>query len=242
MRRNLFEFLYGAGVQGPDLNDPGLGEEVVRLFEDADAEEADDMKSDKKPLATALKSIGVAASIETQPSWAEVHFADGDEYRSACAAVYEPDSLHKLAVAGWVPARCGDQAMANEPADFKLGFIELSTAETGDSDKAPDMEKVRKDAQERDTTAPEHDDEMNPVEDPDKTGSDEKQPGIAKAADGKDPEGTPKGSKKTEAKTAADMVNHLLEMTSAAGVPAFDGPPPAKHPRLRFKGKGKKTP
>lgn len=202
------------------------------------------MKSDKKPLATVLKSIGISAPIEAQSSWAEVRFADGDEYRSACVTVYEPDNLHKLAVAGWVPAHCGDQAMANEPADYKLGFIELSTVETGDSDTAPDLKKVMKDARERDTTEMDRDDDdLNPVENPDKdeAGSDH-QPGISKATDGKDPEGTPKGSKGSKKESAEELVANLLEMTSAGAIPAFDGPPPvtpAKETRIRFKGKPK---
>lgn len=195
MRKNLFEFLYGVGCKGPDLSSPAVGEAVVRLFEEADDAELTALTSEKKPLAAALKSIGITAAPAMGASWAEVHFADNEEYREACALVYTPDALHTLAVAGWVPAKCGDQAQANEPADYKLGFIELSVAETGDGEKAPDAEKVRADAQKADTTPEDRNDELNPVEDPDKTFVDDNQTGVGDAKDGKDPEGKIKGAK-----------------------------------------------
>lgn len=278
MRKNLFEFLFGKSCLGPDLSNPSVGEQVVRLFEEADAAEMTALTSSKQPLVKALKSIGVDGTPVMGASWAELHFEDGDAYREALRAVYEPDALHKLAVAGWVPAKCGDQAQANEPADYKLGFIELSVAETGDSDKVPDDEKLRKEAQKADTTPEDRDDELNPVENPDKVFVDDNQTGVSKATDGKDPEGKPKGvsegrhkdgctcgfcankgrfgkkAKKpeegekpeeggetTESNRAKAMVDHLLEMTSAGAIPAFDGPPPAARPkpRLHFHGRHK---
>ncbi len=228
MRKNLLEFLFGPAAVRESHT---LGEDVVRLFEEAADEETELMVADKKPLGTALKSIGINHEVIEGPQGAELHCDDEQDYREYMAKLRDPEGMAKLAEKGWVVAQCGDQAMSNEPASFKIGFIELYTPESDDKDKAPDLEKIIKDGQKFAATEPEHDDKMNPVEFDDK-GSKDGQKGVGDPKDGAAPEGKPKGStKKTESliparsmKSAGSVVETLLETTMASAVPALEAP------------------
>lgn len=231
MRKNLLEFLFGASAVRESQT---LGEDVVRLFEEAADEETEAMVADKAPLAAALKSIGVSATVKPEPQAAEIECADEQEFREYMALLRDPDNMHKLAQKGWVVAQIGDEAMGNEPPSFKIGFIEIATAETSDKGPVhtedttdPNLEKVLKDGQKFAATEMPHDDDMNPVEFDDK-GSKDGQKGVGKATDGKAPEGKPKGStKQTESKrgkTAKEVTEHLLEMTTASAIPALEAP------------------
>ena len=226
MRENLLKLLFGEGVVS-DSN-PALGEQVVRLFENcADAETAE-LSANKAPLTAALKSIGVDAKVEAGTQWAEIRFDDMAAYRKAHAMIFNPDAMHALAVKGWVPASCGDRGMTFEPTDAKIGFIEIDTAETDDTNKAPDLEKVCKDGQACDVAEVEHDDELNPV-DYDEKGSSKRDKGVGKAGDGEAPKGTPKGAKKTTESVRSSVSPHqladnLLEMTGVSAIPAAEGP------------------
>jgi len=212
MRKNLLEFLFGEEVV-PRGND-NLGEDIVKMFEEADELEAVEMVASKKPLADALSSIGIHSTVEPSYQMAEVRFTDGNEYREALRLLSEPENVHKLAELGWVATRGdGDIAMSNEPAEYKLNFVEISvaSAEADNKDKAPDLEKVLKQGQEFAVKPVDRDDEMNPVDNTrtDKKGS--KDAGVGKAKDGEAPEGKPKGStKKTESKAHA-LANKILE-------------------------------
>jgi hypothetical protein len=231
MRDNLLEFLFGASAVRESQT---LGDDVVRLFEEAADEETEAMVADKKPLASALKDLGIDHTVIEAPQGAELHCDDEQEYRDYTSKLRTPDAIHALAQKGWVMATSGDQAMGNEPPDFKLNFIEIATAETDDKgpvhtedSTSPDLEKVEKDSAKCDITEPPHDDDMNPVE-YDEKGSKDGQKGVGKATDGKAPEGKPKGStKQTESrrgKSAKEMAEHLLEMTSASAIPAVEAP------------------
>lgn len=242
MRKNLLEFLFGASAVRESQT---LGEDVVRLFEEAADEETEAMVADKKPLAAALKSIGISHEVIEGPQWAEIQCDDEQDYREYMAKLRDPDAMHTLAQKGWVMAQCGDQAMGNEPPGFKIGFIEIATAETDDKapvhtedSTSPDLEKVVKDAQKFAATEMPHDDDMNPVEF-DKKGSEDGQKGVGKATDGKAPEGKPKGStKQTESKrgkTAKQMTESLLEMTMASAIPAVEAPMAAPARRIDYR-------
>jgi hypothetical protein len=211
MRKNLLEFLFGGAVVPHHGDD--LGENIVKMFEEADEQEAVEMVADKKPLATALSAIGVGGTVDPSYQMAEIRFTDANEYREAVRLLSEPDNIHKLAELGWVATRGdGDIAMTNEPAEYKMNFIEISVAsDLENKEKAPDLEKVLKQGQEFAAKPVDRDDEMNPV---DNTRSDKKgvkDAGVGKAKDGEAPEGKPKGStKKTESKAQA-ISNKLLE-------------------------------
>lgn len=234
MRKNLLEFLFGESAVRESQT---LGEDVVRLFEEAADEETEQMVADKKPLAAALKAIGISHEVIEGPQSAEIHCDDEEDYREYMALLRDPENMHKLAEKGWVASACGDTAMANEPAAFKINFIEIYTPEPSDKapvhtedSTSPDLDKVAKDSQEFAVAEPEHDDDMNPVEF-DKKGSEDGQKGVGKPTDGKAPEGKPKGSTKQtesrrskEMKSAKDVAESLLEMTSCSAVPAVEAP------------------
>lgn len=229
MRKNLLEFLFGEEVIRE--SSAALGEQVIKLFEEAADQETEEMVAAKEPLVAALKSLGIDKGVEAISQACELTCDNPEEYRKYVGLLFDPENMHTLAAKGWVPAKCGDVSMSFEPAELKINFIEIATAETGDKDKAPDLEKVLKDAQKFAATEPEHDDDMNPVEFDDKT-SDNRKKGVGDAKDGAAPEGKPKGSTKSEAKqrkqpkNARQITESLLEMTSCASIPANEGPPP----------------
>jgi hypothetical protein len=222
MQTNLLEFLFGENV----VRERDLGEELVRLFEEAEKIEkieGVELVTNKKPLADALKALGIDATVENKAQWCEIHCDNDAEYHDYTRRLVDAEAMHKLAEMGWVMVKCGDTGMANEKPNYVLGFIEIDTPEGGDSDKVPDAEKIRKDAWKAgDATEFKRDDKLNPVElsNP-KMG--EKQTGISNTKEGDAPEGKPKGStKKTES------VNDLLpnpdalnEVTTTGAVPAF---------------------
>jgi len=225
MRTNLLEFLFGEAVVR-ETKDHDLGEQIVRLFEEADEVEGIEMVANKKPLADALKALGIDEPVEVGAQWCEIHCDDDAKYHDYTSKLVDADAMTKLAEMGWVMVKCGDSGMANEKPDYKIGFIEIQTAETTDGDKPKDAEKIRKDAQKDDATEFKRDGkkDQNPVEldDPgDELGG--KQTGVGKATDGKDPEGTPKGTAKKvkESKSPKALVDDLLEMTGTGAVPAF---------------------
>ena len=219
MRKNLLEFLFGPNAI--QESNKSLGEDVIKLFEEAADEEIEQMTANKKPLAAALKSIGITATVTEGPQCCEIRCDNEADYREYCQLLGNADSMHKLAELGWVTAHGGDAGQSFEAPDFKIGFIELKTTETGsDKEKPEDLEKVLKTAQaavaepiDRD------DDELNPVENGSKSAGGKG--GIGKAQDGAKPEGKPKGV--SEARRIASQM--LDEMTSVSAIPALEGPP-----------------
>jgi len=223
MRKNLLEFLFGPAAVRE--SSPTLGEQVVKLFEEAADAETEQMVANKKPLVAALKDIGITDEVIEGPQWCEIHCENEDEFRRHMALLRDPDNMHKLAERGWVVAQCGDQAMSNEPPAFKIGFFELNMLDMPDNtDKVPSLEKVMKDAQKFATTPLDRDDDLNPVETDDK-GSDDGQKGVGKAKDGEQPKGKIKDSL-----TAKELARRLLdegdlsEMTAASAIPAVEKP------------------
>lgn len=228
MRRHLVEFLFGPDATSRDLEDPGLGDRIVRMFEEADAAEREFAAINKKPLETVLRTLGVSEKVQPFHQWAEIHFDCPEAYREACTLLFEPEALSALADAGWIPTRCGDAAMANEVADLKIGFFEISTTDT-----PPSMERVAKDSAEDGTTAMERG-----GSNPDKV-SGEPRAGVGRPTAGKAPEGSIKGASRYEAQSAQELAHQLLEMTSAGSVPPVTEPPLAlmRPPQRRLKAK-----
>ena len=207
MRKNLLEFLFGDTVIRESSQN--LGEQVLKLFEEAADEETDEMVATKEPLVTALKSLGITGTVDAKAQGAELICDCPEQYREYIGILFNPENMNVLASKGWVAACCGDQAMTFEPAELKIGFIEIATVETDDKDKAPDLEKVLKDAQKFASTEVEHDDD-NPVEFDDKT-SNSRDKGVGDPADGKAPEGTPKGAKKTSESRLNELGGHYCQ-------------------------------
>jgi hypothetical protein len=233
------EFLFGKTIMRESAE---LGEQIVKLFEEADEVEGTEMVANKKSLASALQAMGIPStegnsSVKVNAGFqsATLTFDDDAAYRECLSTLSSPDNIHKLAEMGWVMTHCGDQAMANEKPEFKVGFIEIATAQTGEADK-PD-EKIKaiiKKAQEFATEPMDNDTgESNPVER--ETGKPDvklsgKTKGIGKTADGANPEGKPKGSTGKVKESAQARVDRILsnpplqEMTSASGIPPVESP------------------
>lgn len=224
---NLLEFLFGSTAAHKSAD---IGEDIVRLFEQAEtAEKFEPVKSEKKPLSAALKALGVKASVVAGVQWCEIHCSDETDYKDYLAKLTEPDAMNKLAEMGWVMVRCGDQAMSNEAPDYKIGFIEIQTAEGNDMDKPDEkITAIVKQGQEFATTPVATDDESNPVEretgKPD-TKQGGKKKGVGDPKDGKNPEGKPKGStgKVKEARAQRIVGNLLDEMTGTSSMGTFAG-------------------
>lgn len=223
MANRLLENLYGASFQ-TRLDRPSLAEDIARLFENADSTESVVMEFSRKPLVDALKALGVSTSPDTKSAWMEIQLEDGDAYAEATNVIFTPDGMYELAKAGWVPSRTGDRGMSGEPAEFKIYFTDLNTAQESTTDKVPDLEKIIKQGRENATT-PSKPSELNPVKKSTSVPDGEKQKGIGKASDGNDPEGKPKGSHKNESEQVSDIVNSLLEMTSVAAIPVVGEAP-----------------
>ena len=244
MRTNLLEFLFGRAATATAKEEAKLGEDIVKLFEEADEVEGIELVANKKPLGDALKTMGIDEPVEACAQWAEIHCDDDPEYKEYIRILTDPDNMHKLAQMGWVMARCGDSAMSQEVPDYKIGFIEIATAEGGEADK-PD-EKVKaiiKQGQEFATAPVAKDDEMNPVDretgkpDTKLTG---KTTGVGKAKDGEDPEGKPKGStKKAESMVDKLLTDPLQEMTGTTSMGTVDAGMP---PKATFIGTGSVPP
>lgn len=243
MRRNLLEFLFGS--EALHENNHTLGEEVVKLFEEAADEETEQMVANKKPLAAALKDIGIYNDVIECSQCCEIQCADAAEYRNHVALLHDPDSMHRLAEEGWVVACNGDVAMSNEPADYKIGFIELSMGDMPDNTQDKEsLETVLKNAQ-KFSAAPvdRENDELNPVETDDNTSKD-RQKGVGKPKAGNNPKGKIKDSV-----SALRLANRLLddgpatltrmhEMTGCSAIPAVESPmgiPARNRTRKKFK-------
>ena len=245
MRRNLLEFLFGpAAVRETSQS---LGENVVKLFEEAADEETEQMVANKKPLATALKSIGITNEVIEGPQACEINCDDENQYREHVRLLTDPDNMHKLAELGWVFAVLGDVAMSNEPPGFKIGFIELNMLGMEPANnKVPDLEKVMKDAQKfASTPLDREDDKLNPVE-TDIKPSDDGQKGVGKATDGEKPKGKIKDSLSALdlARRMLDEGNNLQEMTGCSAIPTVESPMgvPKRIPaKSRFRNKQKLT-
>ena len=224
MRRNLLEFLFGPTLA---QSDKSLGEDVVKLFEEAADEETEQMVANKKPLAAALKDMGITNEVVESPQWCEIHCDDESQYRAHVRALSDADNMHKLAEKGWVFALCGDQAMSNEAPDLKIGFIELNMIGMPENSKeVPALDKVMKDAQKFASTPLDRDaDKLNPIETDIKPGNDN-QKGVGKATDGEKPKGKIKDSltARAVARRMLDEENNLLEMTSCSAIPTVESP------------------
>lgn len=189
--KDLLAFLFGESQIRQDL--VGMEGDLTRLFEQAAKVEADQSLASKTDLESALKEIGVeASSYEEDPAGCAALFDERNDFAKALVLVREPDNMHKLAEMGWVALKVGDVAMSNEPPEFRIRFLEFTVATDGISndDKGPKQKDIAAQARERDTTAQDRDDELNPVETDDKGGK----PKLGKAKDGADPEGKPKGA------------------------------------------------
>jgi sugar phosphate isomerase/epimerase len=171
-----------------------LGEAVVKLFETA-ADKSETVKSaDEATLAKTLKKLGVTLPLAKNPFGYELHTSDAAEYKKALAILKSPEGVYTLGDIGYVVTAGGEQTMSNEPEDYKINLYSYETPEPSDKEQ-PDSD-LEKIAKE-----------------------------AAKEA-AKDALAYPgvKDNLKWESYTSDEIVERLLETTTASSLAPLDGP------------------
>ncbi len=212
--KDLFAYLFGDSQVESEIEETKAM--IEKIMEEAEGQEP--LKVKRTPLIAALKALGlkdVSADIQYDPEGLSLVCAEENEYRDYVRLLMEPDAMEKLAELGWVVTRCGDVAMSNEPAEFRIRFLEITTVDTDSKDEWPTGDQkliknvIKKGREFMDEPGP-HDAE-GPVEYDDKTSNDHKK-GVGKEQDGKDPEGKPKGGRgKTESFNEAESPKTALK-------------------------------
>src|SRR5574343_6996 len=119
-------------------------DEIIELLE-----KSDELTVNKEPLVNALKKIGVGTEgMEVDVEGFVIKTDDESVYSKAASLLRDPLNLHTLAELGWFPSFCGDETSNMEVPSYKLRFMEISTTEGGDKDKADSLEKIVKAARE----------------------------------------------------------------------------------------------
>jgi len=216
MMSKLLDFLFSQSQEGEGsiLDSNTFGADLIHLFEEANKEEGDKLKVSKQPLAKALSTLGITGAgndLELDPRGFSLICGGSSEYRDYLQLLSDPDSMAKLAGLGWVHSAQGDVAMHNEPAEFRIRFLEIDVAGEDDEgkelDKVPSKDETNKalnailtKGREFATTPVAVDDPSGDVdrEEPDSDTSEEdgRREGIGKEKDGSDPEGKVKGAEK----------------------------------------------
>jgi hypothetical protein len=220
-----FLFLESAEADADELN---IEENLEQLFEAAAEAEEGELQSKKTPLAKALGEFGIDdAELVLDPEGFFIGSNSRDEYANILTILSSADAMHKLAEMGWVVTKPGDQAMSNEPPEYKIRFLEITVVDTGDKDKPDEkVKEITKKAREFATTPLDRDnDDLNPVDNgDDKIGKRDK--GVGDAKDGEQPEGKPKGSEKAikDALESGD-IDKLIEMTTTGSMGSVSAGP-----------------
>lgn len=216
MSKNILAYLFGDSQLESELDE--TRDYIEQIMEAA--ESAEPIKAKRTPLAAALKMLGVDATdgLELDPEGFSLAFDGDKEYHAASSRLREPDAMEKLAEMGWVVARLGDRGMANEPADYRIRFIEIATAASTDSDKPSDtLDKIMQKGREFTATEMDRDDETNPVDHPE--APNKKHAGMTAAKDGEKTDHAIHGGKsKSESTEIADgLLNNVNEGGHKAG-------------------------
>lgn len=211
---HLLKFLFGESQIRDEL--AGIGNDLSRLLEAADGVEHEAMKHSKADLRTALKELAIEGDIKEDPAGACLCLPDGEAYAHVLRALGEPGNIHRLAELGWVAEKVGDVAMTNEPAHYRVKFLEIDTADTTSSEPAMTHAKTMVFTKKENEQARQH--ASTPLDRKDTTVKDGgKTTGVGKPKEGENPEGSPKGSEKSirdslrRGMTAAQMAAQLLE-------------------------------
>lgn len=199
-KNDLLSFLFGESVEieaaEGDRRELDIAENLERLFEVAAETELGELEAKKTPLAKALAEFGIKdaeSDLQLDTEGFVLATDNHDRYVDAMTVLGSAEAMHKLAEMGWVVTKPGDPAMTNEPPDYRIRFLEITTVDTEDREPKAgtydtgNREDVIKKAQKFATTPMDRDDELNPVENDDgKMGK--KDTGVGKAKEGEDPE------------------------------------------------------
>lgn len=199
MKNNLISFLFGESQVDAELAG------IVEAIADIDTDNTGSLKVNKKPLATALSAIGIEnKNLVGDTMGLALVFDNPADYREAHALLNDPESLNKLAELGWVYSMQGDVAMSNEPAEFRIRFLDIYNVEPSDEEatysdsdttRLNKIKDIVKKGREFATTAPDFDSDANPVDHSDpKEGSRDK--GVGKSSDGEKPKAVEEGAHK----------------------------------------------
>lgn len=247
MKNDLLSFLFLESAEADAAHGQKLdiAENLERLFEAAADAEKGELESKKTPLAKALSEFGITdADLQMDPEGFCLCTDNRERFADILNVLGTPEAMHKLAEMGWVVTVPGDAAMTNEPAEYRVRFLEITTVETGDKDKSSqDQEEIVKKAREFATTPMERDDdELSPIENEDgKMGKNDT--GVGDPKDGKDPEGKPKGSTGKVPESLIDEMTTTGSMgTPSAGPQFMVGAGLIKKPKPYGKGTSFKTP
>jgi hypothetical protein len=163
-----FLFLESAEADAAELN---IEENLEQLFEAAAEAEEGELQPKKTPLAKALSQFGISdADLVLDPEGFSLTTDNRQRYEDALTVLGTPEAMHKLAEMGWVVTKPGDPAMGNEPAQYRIRFLEITTVDANDREPkggtydTANREEVIKKAQEFATTPMDRDDELSPVE------------------------------------------------------------------------------
>ena len=194
-RKDLLSFLFGESAEleaaeraGDELK---LAGNLERLFEAAEAEQGE-LQSKKTPLAKALGELGIkdaADDLQLDTEGFVLATDNHERYVDALTVLGSADAMHKLAEMGWVVTKPGDDAMTNEPANYRIRFLDITTVDTEDRDPkagtydTSNREEVIKKAQKFASTPMDRDDKLNPVDNDDGKMS-KKNVGLGKAKEG----------------------------------------------------------
>lgn len=250
-KKDLLSFLFlqsaDADLAESERRELDIAENLEQLFEAAAEIEKGELESKKTPLAKALSEFGISdAELQLDPEGFVIVTDNHDKYVDMVTVLASAEAMHKLAEMGWVVTKPGDVAMTNEPAEYHLRFLEITTVEANDREPKPgyddkNREAVIKKAQEFATTPMDRkDDKLNPVEQEDgKMGK--KDASVGKAKDGEEPE------KAIHDALARGDIDTVMEMTTTGsmGTSLSQGAPGAglvKKPAPYGKGTPFKTP
>lgn len=153
-----------------------------------------DLKSKKSPLSAALKKLGVIVTgLKEDPTVGYVLSLSREDYKEAQTTLETPEGMHALAELGWLATFSGDKDATGE-GDCQVNFIEITgDEEPSDEEKKPDLEQSDMDKIAKDSYEFVHD----PLPDREDIKASDSTKGVGDAKSGKDPEGTPKGTKKS---------------------------------------------
>jgi hypothetical protein len=130
MPTNLLKFLFADSQQEAVIQQMLEDDrELALMLEAAAGEEKLEIKA--TPLIAALKQVmDIDGELETYTDGVKLKLDNQADYNLWREKLARPDVLAKLAELGWVAFFGGDTNSYDQPANYEVKFLELSTADT----------------------------------------------------------------------------------------------------------------